>query len=30
MAKSRELIDDYNDWVDTYRLLEYTGLGEKL
>lgn len=30
LAKSRELIDAYNDWVDTYRSLGYNGLGEKL
>lgn len=30
LAKSRKLIDDYNDWVDNYRSLGYTGLGEKL
>ena len=30
LAKSRELIDDYNAWVDNYRSLGYNGLGEKL
>lgn len=30
LTKSRELIDNYNDWVDNYRSLGYNGLGEKL